>query len=252
MYPLIQLGPLNLSSGGLLLLAAILFGTTYIERVAARRGGAPLAELASRAAILALIGGVLGARLWYGVFNWDLYGRNPELFVALRIADVAWPGALIGGILAAWLWGRRRGIPLAPLADAAALTLPLAQTIACAGLLLSGEAFGLPTALPWGVDLFGTTRHPTQIYFAVAALLSFVALRRLARRTLPAGMLFAFYLGLQGLTLLLIEPLRADSLLLPYGVRVAQVFGLACLLGALVWRREHVPAAHNVRTQEAE
>lgn len=238
MYPLLRLGPLNLSSGGLLLLLAIIIGSTLMERAARLRGGEVLADQTSRVTFLALIGAALGGRLWYGLLNWELYGRNPELFLAFRVADLAWPGALLGGTLAAWLWCRWRRFDSAGVADVAALALPVAQILACVGLLLSGEAFGLPTTLPWGVSLFGATRHPTQLYLALAALLSFVALHRLARRNPPAGMLFADYLGLQGLTFLLIEPLRADSLLLPYGLRAAQLTGLGMLLAALVWMRE--------------
>jgi hypothetical protein len=54
--------------------------------------------------------------------------------------------------------------------------------------------------------------------------------------------LAAAYLGLNGLGLLLIEALRADSLLLPGGIRVAQAFGLGLLLYALFWARRHAPA----------
>lgn len=102
---------------------------------------------------------------------------------------------------------------------------------------MSGEAFGVPTSLPWGVPLLGAVRHPTQVYFALAALLSLGALVWLARRRQPPGTLIMAYLGLQGLTLLLIEALRADALLLPGGIRAAQVFGLALLLVALLWAR---------------
>lgn len=59
-----------------------------------------------------------------------------------------------------------------------------------------------------------------------------------ARHTPPPGKLFAAYLRLQGLTLLLLEPLRADSLLLPYGVHAAQVVCLGLLLATLAWMRE--------------
>ena len=105
------------------------------------------------------------------------------------------------------------------------------------GLLLSGEAFGVPTDLPWGITLFGATRHPTQLYFALAALLSLGVLWRVARRRPLRGTLTAAYLGLQGMTLLLVEALRADSLLLPAGVRAGQVFGLVLVLLALIWMR---------------
>ncbi len=113
-------------------------------------------------------------------------------------------------------------------------------------MLLSGEAFGVPTGLPWGIPLFGAMRHPTQLYFALAALLSFGVLRRVARRRPLRGTLTAAYLGLQGVTLLLVEALRADSLLLPASVRAGQVFGLALVLLALLWMRWHTRATPNV------
>lgn len=158
MYPLIELGPLRLSSGGLFLLAAVLLGSRLIERSARSIGGE-------------------------------------------------------------------------------ALTLPLPQAIASVGLLLSGEAFGRSTGLPWGVPLLGTVRHPTQLYLAVAALLTYTVVHRLGVRPLPCGTLFASYLGLQGVTLLFVEALRADTLLLPGGIRAAQVLGLVLILWALQWFR---------------
>ncbi len=241
MYPLISLGPLNLSSGGLLLLLAIFVGSTLIEQIARQRGGTTLADQVAQLTLPILAGATIGGRLWFGLLNWDLYGPNPQLFIALRIADFAWPGALLGGMLAAWLWCRRKRFPTAELADTVALGLPIAQFIACVGLLLSGEAFGYPTTLPWAIPLFGATRHPTQLYLALAALLSAGALFALARRNPPAGTLFAAYLMLQGLTLLLVEPFRADSLLLPFGLRAAQMFGLGLVLGGMVWVRGRTP-----------
>lgn len=243
MYPLVQIGPFRLSSGGLVLLISLMLGSLLLSRVARRRGGEKLARQADNCFYPVLIGATIGARLWYGLFNLDLYGRNPSLFIALRVSDFAWPGALLGGALAAYLWCSWNGFDALKLADSAALVLPVTQALASVGLLLSGEAFGVPTNLPWGVPLFGATRHPTQIYLALASLISLGLLVWLARRPLPIGGLAAAYLGLQGMTLLLIEALRADSLLLPGGIRAAQVFGLGLLLYALYWGRQHAPKA---------
>jgi phosphatidylglycerol:prolipoprotein diacylglycerol transferase len=132
------------------------------------------------------------------------------------------------------------------LSDCAALALPAAQALASIGLLLSGEAFGIPTDLPWGIALFGATRHPTQLYLVLAALLSFGVLRRMASRQPQRGALTAVYLSLQGMTLLLVEALRADSLLLPAGVRAGQVFGLVLVLLALLWMRWHTSDTPNI------
>ncbi|MEN9934062.1 MAG: hypothetical protein RLZZ387_641 [Chloroflexota bacterium] len=233
MFPLIQIGPLNLSAGGLLLLVAAFAASSIASRVARARGGDELVSHVESASFAAAVGALIGARLWYGLFNWDLYGSSPGLFLAPRLAELAWPGGLLGGMLAGWLWARLRSGEPRALADVAALTLPAAQAIASVGLLLSGDAFGTPTDLPWGVTLFGTSRHPTQLYFALAALAGWAVLLWLARRPWPAGALFTAYLGLQGLSLLLIEALRADSLLLPASVRAGQVFGLALLIVAL-------------------
>jgi phosphatidylglycerol:prolipoprotein diacylglycerol transferase len=239
MYPLLQIGPLRLSSGGLLLLLSTLVGAWLVVRVAHARGAAQLARQADHCFYPVLAGAVIGARLWYGLFNLDLYGRNPGLFVALRVGDFAWPGALLGGVLVGSLWCSWKRFDALKLADSAALTLPVVQAIASVGLLLSGEAFGVPTSLPWGVQMLGAVRHPTQIYLALAALSSLLVVWRLSRRQLPLGALWIAYLGLQGLTLLLLEALRADSLVLPGGIRAAQVFGLALLLYSLSWIQRH-------------
>jgi phosphatidylglycerol---prolipoprotein diacylglyceryl transferase len=245
-YPLIELGPLRVSSGGLLLLFAVLVAQWLLVRAAHARGGTALAEQAERCVYPALVGAVIGARLWYGAFNWSLYSQTPSLFVALRVGEFAWPGALLGGALTGALWCRWSNVDLLELADCAALALPPAQALASVGLLLSGEAFGVPTDLPWGISLFGATRHPTQLYLALAALLSLGVLRRVANLRLPRGTLTAAYLGLQGMTVLLVEALRADSLLLPAGVRAGQVFGLTLVLFALLWMRSHTSDTPNV------
>jgi phosphatidylglycerol---prolipoprotein diacylglyceryl transferase len=242
MYPLIELGPFRLGSGGLLLVVALLLAMHWFGRTARRRGGAPLEAAADRCVYPVLLGALLGARLWYGLFNWDLYGRSPELFFALRIADLAWPGALLGGLLAGAIWCRLRQLRTAALADSAALALPVPQAIASVGLLLSGEAFGVPTSLPWAIPLLGASRHPTQLYYALAALVTLWALRRLSACALPDGALLAAWLTLQGLTLLLLEPLRADSLLLPGGIRAVQLVGLGLLLATQLWARRLQPA----------
>ncbi|PMP79598.1 MAG: diacylglyceryl transferase, partial [Roseiflexus castenholzii] len=99
MHPIIELGPLNLGSGALLLVIAIFVGHARFERVARQRGGKALEQRAGRCVPFALAGAAIGARLWYGLFNWDMYSQSPGLFLALRLGDLAWPGALIGGAL---------------------------------------------------------------------------------------------------------------------------------------------------------
>lgn len=237
MYPLFELGPLRLSSGGLLLVAAAYLWGWLFERTARRRGGEALGAHAAAVTVPSLIAAALGGRLWYGLLSLELYGATPGLFLAPRLAELAWPGALLGGAAAGWFWARQRGAPVAALADAAALALPPALALAALGMLLSGEAFGTPTSLPWAVPLFGALRHPTQLYYAMTALLAWLWLQRAASAPLPAGAHAARLLVANGLTMLLIEALRADALTLAGGLRATQIFGLAILLGGLWWLR---------------
>ncbi|MFV9504615.1 MAG: prolipoprotein diacylglyceryl transferase family protein [Oscillochloridaceae bacterium umkhey_bin13] len=231
MYPLLELGPLRLSSGGLALLIAINIWLWQFERTARKRGGDALNAHASACGLPALLGAGIGARLWYGVHSLDLYAATPSLFWALRIADLAWPGALLGGALAGWLWARRRKADPLALADAAALALPAPLALASLGALLSGEIFGAPTNLAWGIPLHGAMRHPTQLLYVGAALVAWVIMAR--SQNAPAGVPLMRLLLINGLAMLLIEPLRADALLLPGGWRSGQVVGLIMALGAL-------------------
>jgi phosphatidylglycerol:prolipoprotein diacylglycerol transferase len=239
MYPLIELGPLRLATGGLLLLLAAFLFSWLLGRAARHLGGDTLAEHADAALLPAIVGAALGGRLWYGLVHFDAFSASLSMFAALRLSDMAWPGAMLGGALLGGLWALRHEAPLARLADAAALALPLPQALASVGMLLSGEAFGRTTSLPWGLPLLGTIRHPTQLYYALAAALSAFVLYRMSRSPLEPGMLAAVGLALQGLAMLLVEPLRANPALFPNGIHVGQVFGLALILAGLFWARHY-------------
>ncbi|MGQ9547995.1 MAG: prolipoprotein diacylglyceryl transferase [Roseiflexus sp.] len=238
MYPIIELGPLNLGSGALLLVIAVFIGHTRFERIARKRGGDDLEQSARRCVPFALPGAAIGARLWYGLFNWDMYSQSPNLFLALRLGDLAWPGGLIGGALAAYAYLRLRRLDhaTAPLADAAALALLPAQAIAALGLLLSGEAPGAPTDVPWALPLFGVMRHPVPLYYLLAALATWGILVWLSPRITRPGSLATLYLALQGSAMLLLEALRVDALVTVGGIRVAQIVGLGMILIAL-WQK---------------
>lgn len=237
MYPLLELGPLRLSTGGLLLLLATLWWSQRVGEAAAAVGGVQWIERAERCVAPVLAGAIIGARLWYGLLSWDLYGADPWLFLALRVADLAWPGALLGGALALVWAARRVRASYIILADALALALALPQALGALALIFSGEAAGQPTDLPWAITMLGAQRHPTQLLYVAAALIIWLALRWQAQRNPVPGILVATSLGLQGLSMLLIEALRADSLLLPAGIRAGQVFGLCCVAGSLLWFR---------------
>jgi phosphatidylglycerol:prolipoprotein diacylglycerol transferase len=227
MYPLLELGLLNLATGGLTLLLAAYWWSQRFERRAAH-------PAAADAAIAALVAAVLVGRLAFGLTHWSLYGADPALFLALRIAEFWWPAAYGAALLAIVLVARWRGAAPAALLDAAALALPWPQALASLGLLLSGDAPGQPTSLPWAVPMLGALRHPLGAYLALSALALAAALGWLARRQPPPGRLAAVATFGQGVLLLLWEPLNAAALTTVAGVHVVQLAGLGLIIGAML------------------
>jgi phosphatidylglycerol:prolipoprotein diacylglycerol transferase len=121
-----------------------------------------------------LFGYVLGGRLFYVLSNLMVFAQSPLSIFSLNL-DLFDPlGALAAVFLVGFVYGARQKLPLWPAFDA--LT-PLCATLAI-GLSLShlaaGTAFGSPTTLPWGIELWNATRHPTQIYDLIADVLMFV------------------------------------------------------------------------------
>ncbi len=232
-----QLGPLTIRWYGILMATAMAVGLWLAYREAQRRGADP--EDLLKTSELALLGGLLGARLYYVAFNWEYYGRVPLKIIAVWEGGLAIHGGLLGGILVggSYAWWKR--LPLAQHLDIVAPSLALGQAIGRWGNFFNEEAFGTPTALPWRLYISPPHRpieyaqaeyfHPTFLYESawdlfVVSLLVFVLRRCLER---ARGSLFLAYVGLYSVGRLLVEGLRTDSLMLG-SIRVAQlVSGIA-------------------------
>ena len=80
-------------------------------------------------AIVAIPSGLIGARLYYVIFNWDYYSQNISQILNFRGGGMAIHGALIGGILAGYLFSRYKKMSFFKLADTVIIGMPLAQAI---------------------------------------------------------------------------------------------------------------------------
>jgi phosphatidylglycerol:prolipoprotein diacylglycerol transferase len=111
--------------------------------------------------------------------------------------------------------------------------------------LASGKAFGMETQVPWGIDLWGAQRHPTQIYQVMAGfiILGFIWPRErvTASASLLSGETFWRFSALSATALMVVEAFKGDSSLLPGGLRIAQIlawFALSISLWGLGWIRK--------------
>jgi phosphatidylglycerol:prolipoprotein diacylglycerol transferase len=167
-----------------------------------------------------------------------------SVFALMPGTEIGWVGCLAAVGVAMFL-ARRWRLSLLAVADSYAAGLAVMGIAVGAAALLGGDMVGIQTNLPWAIDLWGLPRHPTQIYFALACLAILIILWRVERRqggSLAPGMLGQLFLIGMGITLLLIEPLRADSPTLFGGIRTLQVIGLAGITAALAGFATRAPA----------
>ncbi len=237
MYPEINLGPLTLQSFGLMFALAFLGAGALIAKRFSEIGR-PV-DWAYEMGFAALIGGVVGSRVYYVAENWDRVSDDllGNLFSG---SGLVWYGGAIGGALAVLAWAWYRGFLGLVLLDVAAPALALGYAIGRVGCQLSGdgdygEAWDGPWAMAYPDGTVPTTDevHPTPVYEALAMGFGAWLLWRLRDR-FRAGILFALYLVYAGGERFLVEFVRRneDAAL---GLTTAQLESLAMMLAGLVW-----------------
>lgn len=257
-YPFVlHLGPLELTGYGLMMMVAFLMAGWAIQLDLRDRGLDE--DYAADIIIAGVIGGLLGAKLWY-VF------LTKDADALLRRGGFVWYGGFLGAVAAILLNGWRRRVPGRFTAEICAAPLALGYALGRVGCFLVNDDYGIPSSLPWamkfpsglppstvmnlqamGVDFPAGTDpmqvlavHPTQIYETVFMLLVFWWLWRQRHHGHAVGWLFAWYLALAGVERFLVELVRAkdDRLLGPFTLAQATSVLLMVVGGLLLvkWR----------------
>lgn len=240
--PVLHIGSLAIQLPGLLLILGFWIAFTQLEKQA------PLYGLASAHAnnltMIGLAAGITAGRLVYAAQFpaafagawWNLLALNTEMF------DL--PGALAGAALAMLIYGQRKGLSLWPTLDA--FTTLFAVMAVTMGVVhfASGDAFGAPTRLPWGIQLWGETRHPSQIYQTLVAEAIAISIwpRQHAMRA-TAGVRFLTFTALTATAAIFLETFRGDSILVAGNLHLTQIIAWAVLAAALILlgRRHRAP-----------
>ncbi len=238
-----QFGPFTVRWYGILMASAMAIGLWLAYRDAQRRGLDP--EDLLKASELALLGGLVGARLYYVAFNLDYYTTVPARIFAVWEGGLAIHGGVLGGVLLGGGYAWRRRLPLLTYLDIAAPSLALGQSIGRWGNFFNEEAFGTPTNLPWKLFIsqshrpleYGQTEffHPTFLYESIWDLGVFCVLAWVLRDRLKRapGALFLTYLGLYSIGRFATEALRTDALMLG-SIRIAQLVSVLGVAAALI------------------
>lgn len=156
--------------------------------------------------------GIVGARLWYVLFNWEYYHSFYDV-INTRAGGLAIHGGLIFGALAAILMCRRKKCSPLDVLDVAFPCIALAQAVGRWGNFFNQEAHGTPTDLPWAITIDGVKVHPTFLYESLWCLMLFFLLSYFDRRRRFRGETLMLYGVLYSFERFFVEQLRTDSLL---------------------------------------
>ena len=237
MQPEIDLFGLPLKTFGLCFgLAFVVSGLVVGRRL--KELGKPV-DWAYEMVFAALVGGLIGARLYWILGNLDDVGDD---FVGNVFggSGLVWFGGGLGGAAGVLLWAHRKGMFNLLLLDMCSPALALGYAVGRIGCQVSGDGdYGEPTDLPWGMAYPDGVRptddvvHPTPIYESVSMCLVGWWLWR-ERETFRAGVLFAFYLLLAGIERLLVEFVRRNEPVVA-GLTEAQLLSLVMIAAGGVW-----------------
>lgn len=223
MFPkLLELGPVNVYSYGVLLAAAYLLGLQLALRRARGAGLDP--NKVMDLGIWVVLSALVGAKLLLVIVDLPHFIANPgDIFSMVRSAGVFY-GGLIAAVGVGLWYMRRHALPMWTTADLFAPGIALGHVIGRLGCFMAGCCFGRPSDLPWAVtftnplaaEMVGTPLHvpvhPTQLYesFAELVILVFLLAFEKRGRAFP-GRTFWGYLLLYSITRFVIEGFRGDE-----------------------------------------
>ena len=195
---------------------------------------------------------ILCARLYYCIFSWDYYGKNPIEILYIWEGGLAIYGGVLGALTGCLVFCRVKKIKLPALLDVTLLGFLIGQSIGRWGNFMNREAFGAETDFFLRMGLLNSRNatiiyvHPTFLYESVWNAIGFVLLHFLSRRRRYDGQIALGYAAWYGLGRAFIEGLRTDSLWWgPFRVSqlLAAVSCFAALIALLVLSfRPHDPA----------
>lgn len=177
--------------------------------------------------------GVIGARLYYVIFDWSNYAGDFYKMINIRGGGLAIHGGLILGFLTAVVLCRLWNVRPVNLLDLVAPAIAIAQSIGRWGNYFNSEAHGGPTDLPWAISAGGQMVHPTFLYESIWCFILFFVLIFVDNRRKFEGQTFLLYGILYSFERFFVEGLRTDSLMIgPF--RQAQVLSSAVFVLFLI------------------
>lgn len=230
---------------GVILALAIVIGTFVAEYFSTKIYNLKKDSIIDLAPYLVIFG-IIGARLYYCILNYEFYLRFPTEVLAIRHGGISIHGAILGGLIGLIIFAKRHKISILKLMDISSVGLVLAQSIGRWGNFFNSEAFGTPTDLAWKLYIAPQYRpipynnfeyfHPTFLYESILDLVIFTILVwMLNSQNKPKnGNIALTYLILYSIARIFVEHFRIDSTCYIHGIPIAIIVSVIIIILAII------------------
>ena len=208
MFPIINIGPLAIQASGLIILIGIWVAISINEKYAVNTEIS--ANDLSNAILIGMVSVVLGARLAFVLQYFSTFRSNPLSIFSLNLAMFDFTSGIPIGILAILIFIQRKKISFWKFMDALTPGIAVFAPFFFISRLASGKLYGSASDLPWAIELWGTTRHPLQIYYLILSLLILWGIFALEQPSLPDGVLFLFWFSLSNISIIFLETFHGE------------------------------------------
>lgn len=193
-----------------------------------------------------LIIGILGARVYYCVFNLDYYLANPSEILKIYNGGLAIHGGVIAGLIFVYFYTKKKNISFIKILDIVAPAVIIAQSFGRWGNFFNQEAHGgittyqnlknmhIPEFIINGMHIEGKYYYPTFFFESIWCLIGFIILMFVRRnKNLRKGFQIGFYFIWYGIGRFFIEAFRTDSLMF-FGLKIAQIVSLIGIIIGII------------------
>lgn len=240
----LDLGPIQIYWYSIFIFIGMLVACFLIYKEAKKRGIEEdfLVNLTFNTIII----GIIGARLYYVLFNFSYYLDNPVEIFQIWNGGLAIHGGIIAGLLFIIYYCKKHEVSLWKILDIIVVGLIIAQAIGRWGNFFNSEAYGpittathlkslgIPQFIIDGMYILGEYRQPTFFYESVWCLFGFLAMLIIRQyKYLKIGQLTSFYLIWYGIIRFIIEAMRTDSLMLG-PLKMAQLVSLVFIVSGII------------------
>ena len=240
----LQIGPFSIKWYSLMILLGVIVGISLLLKEG-KKYNYPK-DFLFNLCFWAIIFGFIGARIYYVLFNFDIYKNDPISIFKIWEGGLAIHGGLIAGFITMYLYCKKYNVRLLKITDMAVPGILLAQSIGRWGNFFNMEAHGgavlrstlenfhIPEFIINGMNINGVYYHPTFFYESLWCLLGFIILALLKHyKYLKVGSLTFSYLCFYSVGRFVIEALRTDSLMIG-GFKVAQILSIILFIIGII------------------